>query len=264
MIVNLDSASGKVVLDKAKAAGVRTIDYDRLTLNGGADYYVSFDNREVGRLQGQALIDCLAEKGYENPVVAELNGSPTDNNATEFKIGYDEKLQPKYDAAEFTKGPDQSVPDWKNEEGAAIFGQMLDQQPRIRGVLAANDGLAGAVISVLKKRKLNGKVPVTGQDATVEGLRNILTGDQCMTVYKAIRPEAQQAAELAVALFRGESPKAPDQQKDAESGAYVPFVKLKPQLITRDTIGLVIKDGFVERAVLCKGRFARLCEDAGL
>jgi D-xylose transport system substrate-binding protein len=162
MIVNLDSRSGKAVLNKAKAAGISTIDYDRLTLNGGADYYVSFDNTEVGRLQGRGLVDCLTEKGYKNPVIAELNGSPTDNNATEFKAGYDEILQPKYDDALYTKGPDQSVPDWVNEEGGVIFEQMFKQQPRIRGVLAANDGLAGAVIEVLKKKKLNGKVPVTG------------------------------------------------------------------------------------------------------
>jgi D-xylose transport system substrate-binding protein len=120
------------------------------------------------------------------------------------------------------------------------------------------------VINVLKKRKLNGKVPVTGQDATVQGLQNILTGDQCMTVYKAIRPEAEEAAELAIALFRGESPRAPDQQKDVESGAYVPFVKLKPELITKKNIDRVIKDGFVERDAVCKGKYAALCEDAGL
>ena len=151
MIVNLDSPSGRAVLAKARSAGIKTIDYDRLTLNGGADYYVSFDNEQVGVLQGQGLVRCLTQKGYVNPVVAELNGSPTDNNATDFKAGYDSILQPKYDAAKYTKGPDQSVPDWVNEEGGVIFAQMLSQQPRIRGVLAANDGLGGAVIKVLKK-----------------------------------------------------------------------------------------------------------------
>ena len=264
MIVNLDSTSGKVALDVAKAAGVRTIDYDRLTLNGGADFYVSFDNKQVGVLQGKGLIDCLTDLGYKNPVVAELNGSPTDNNATEFKAGYDSQLQPKYDDAVYTKGPDQWVPDWKSEEGAAIFQQMLDQQPRIQGVLAANDGLAGAVIKVLKKRNLNGKVPVTGQDATVEGLQNILTGDQCMTVYKAIEPEAAAAADLAIKLFRGETPRATSQQKDAESGAYVPFVKLNPQLITKKNLKVVIDSGFVDRKAVCTAKYADLCEEAGI
>jgi D-xylose transport system substrate-binding protein len=264
MIVNLDAPSGKAALDIAKAAGVRTIDYDRLTLNGGAEYYVSFDNEEVGRLQGQGLVECLTDLKYENPVVAELNGSPTDNNATLFKAGYDEVLQPKYDDAVYTKGPDQWVPDWKNEAGAAIFQQMLDQQPRINGVLAANDGLAGAVINVLKKRKLNGKVPVTGQDATVQGLQNILTGDQCMTVYKAIEPEARAAASLAIQLFRGETPPTGEQVKDPESGAYVPFVRLKPTKITKANINVVINSGFVKREAVCKGKIVPLCEDNGV
>lgn len=265
MIVNLDAPSGQAALAKAKAANVKTIDYDRLTLNGGADYYVSFDNAEVGRLQGRGLVQCLTAKGYKNPVVAELNGSPTDNNATEFKNGYDEILQPKYDDAVYTKGPDQSVPDWVNKDGGVIFDQMFKQQPRIRGVLSANDGLAGAVIDVLKKKNLNGKVPVTGQDATVQGLQNILTGDQCMTVYKEIKPEAQKAADLAIQLFRGEKPKnVVGQQKDAESGAYVPFVKLTPVAITKANLDVPIKAGFVDRASVCKGKIAQLCEDAGI
>src|SRR4051812_18371281 len=114
MIANLDSDTGKEVLDKAKAKKIPTIDYDRLTLNGGADYYVSFDNEKVGILQASGLISCLSSKNVVNPVVAELNGSPTDNNATLFKKGYDTLLDPKYDQASFTKGPDQSVPDWNN------------------------------------------------------------------------------------------------------------------------------------------------------
>src|ERR1043165_854497 len=109
MIVNLDSGTGKAVLDKAKAAGIATIDYDRLTLNGGADYYVSFDNVKVGELQGQGLVDCLKAKNVTKPVVAELNGSQTDNNATLFKQGYDSVLKPLYDSGQLTKGPDQWV-----------------------------------------------------------------------------------------------------------------------------------------------------------
>jgi D-xylose transport system substrate-binding protein len=265
MIVNLDSPSGRAVLAKARSAGVKTIDYDRLTLNGGADYYVSFNNEQVGVLQGQGLVRCLTQKGYVNPVVAELNGSPTDNNATDFKAGYDSILQPKYDDAVYTKGPDQSVPDWVNEEGGVIFAQMLSQQPRIRGVLAANDGLGGAVIKVLKKHGMNGKVPVTGQDATVEGLQNILTGDQCMTVYKAIKPEAENAAKLAIALYRGETPKGKlEPKKDVESGAYVSSILLDPIAVTKSNIDLVIKDGFAARSAVCTPKYAKLCKEAGL
>ena len=109
MIVNLDSGSGKAVIDKAKSQGVGVVDYDRLTLNGGASYYVSFDNTAVGKLQGQGLVDCLTAKGgTAKPVIAELNGSPTDNNATLFKQGYDSVLKPKYDSGAYTKGPDQA------------------------------------------------------------------------------------------------------------------------------------------------------------
>ena len=190
MIVNLDSGTGKAVLEKAKKAGIATIDYDRLTLSGGADYYVSFDNVKVGELQGQGLVKCLEDKKATKPVVAELNGSPTDNNATLFAQGYDSVLDPKYTDGTFVKGPNQDVPDWDNAQAGTIFEQMLTSNKQIKGVLAANDGLGNAAISVLKKNKLNGQVPVTGQDATVQGLQNILAGDQCMTVYKAIKKEA--------------------------------------------------------------------------
>jgi D-xylose transport system substrate-binding protein len=141
IIVNLDSDSAKAVLRKAHDKKITTIDYDRLTLNGGADYYVSFDNVRVGELQAYGLQKCLSARKAVNPVVAELNGSPTDNNATLFKQGYDSLLTAKYDAAEYTKGPDQFVPDWDNDAGGEIFEQMLSQWPGINGVLAANDGL---------------------------------------------------------------------------------------------------------------------------
>ncbi|MET8152642.1 sugar ABC transporter substrate-binding protein, partial [Actinoplanes sp. NPDC049668] len=141
MIVNLDSGTGKAVLDKARAAGIATIDYDRLTLGGNADFYVSFDNVAVGKLQGEGLVKCLTEMKAVKPVVARLNGSPTDNNATLFKEGYDSVLNPKFESGEFIKGPDQSVPDWDNAQAGTIFEQMLTENKNIKGVLAANDGL---------------------------------------------------------------------------------------------------------------------------
>src|SRR3954451_25236488 len=146
MIVNLDSGTGKAVLDKAKAAGIATIDYDRLTLNGGADCYVSFDNVKVGELQGQGLVDCLKAKNLTKPVVAELNGSQTDNNATLFAQGYDSVLNPLYTDGTLTKGTNQAVPNWDNAQGGTIFEQMLTGNKNIKGVLAANDGLGNAVI----------------------------------------------------------------------------------------------------------------------
>ncbi|GAB3858160.1 substrate-binding domain-containing protein [Micromonospora andamanensis] len=265
MIVNLDSGTGKAVLDKAKSQGVATIDYDRLTLGGSAEYYVSFDNEAVGKLQGEGLAKCLTDQKAEKPVVAYLNGSPTDNNATLFKNGYDSILKPKFDANEYTKGPDQSVPDWDNAQAATIFEQMLTQTGgKIDGVLAANDGLGNAAISVLKKNKLNGKVPVTGQDATTQGLQNILAGDQCMTVYKAVKQEADAAAELAIALAKGERKETGQTVKDPEGNRDVPAVLLTPQAIYKENVKDVIADGFVTKEEVCTGNFAALCTEAGI
>ncbi|HET6483911.1 MAG TPA: substrate-binding domain-containing protein [Actinoplanes sp.] len=265
IIANLDSTSGKAVLDKARAKKIPTIDYDRLTLNGGANYYVSFDGNEVGSQQAYGLIKCLRDKKVVNPVVAQLNGSPADNNATLFKEGYDVPLNEKYDAAEYTKGPEQWVPEWKDDEAEKIFTQMFSQAPQIRGVLAANDGIGGAVIKVLRKHKLNGIVPVTGQDATIEGLQNILTGEQCMTVYKAVEQEAKSAADLATQLFKGQPTSVTDTLKDPESGAYIPFKSLTPQAIFLSNINEIVgANKYIPQAELCKGKFVALCKQHGV
>src|SRR3954464_5655308 len=184
-IVNLDSDSGAAIEEKAKAQGVKTIDYDRLTLGGSADYYVSFDNTKVGELQGQGLADCLGDKAAN---IVYLNGSPTDNNATLFAAGAHEVLDAN---SNYTVVGEQAVPDWDNEQAVTIFEQLYTQAGgKVDGVLAANDGLGGSVISVLEENGLAGKVPVTGQDATVEGLQNVLAGTQCMTIYKSAKLEA--------------------------------------------------------------------------
>jgi len=265
MIVNLDSGTGKAVLDKARQAGVGTIDYDRLTLNGGASYYVSFNNVEVGKLQGAGLVKCLTDKGAVKPVVAELHGSPTDNNATLFKEGYESVLNPKYASNDYVKGPQEAVPDWDNTKAGTIFEQMLTGAAgKIDGVLAANDGLGNAVISVLKRNNLNGKVPVTGQDATTQGLQNILAGDQCMTVYKAIKQEADAAAELAIALAKGQTVNTGQTVKDVQSGKDVPAKLLVPKAIYKDNIKDVINDNFVTVAELCAGQYAAMCAAAGI
>jgi D-xylose transport system substrate-binding protein len=265
MIVNLDSGTGKAVLDKAHQAGIATIDYDRLTLNGGADYYVSFDNVKVGELQGQGLVDCLTANKAVKPVVAELNGSPTDNNATLFAQGYNSVLDPKYADGTYLKGPNQDVPDWDNTQAGTIFEQMLTSNKQIKGVLAANDGLGNAAISVLKKNKLNGQVPVTGQDATVQGLQNILAGDQCMTVYKAIQKEANAASELAIAIAKGQKPtSATGKVTDPTSKKDVASVLLTPQAITKDNVKDVVTDCYVTKEELCTAQFTAACTTAGI
>ncbi|NLU77011.1 sugar ABC transporter substrate-binding protein [Micromonospora sp. HNM0581] len=265
MIVNLDSGTGKAVLDKAKSQGVVTIDYDRLTLGGSAEYYVSFDNEAVGKLQGEGLVKCLTDANVQKPAISYLNGSPTDNNATLFKNGYASILKPKFDAGEYTQVADDSVPDWDNAQAATIFEQQLTKAGgKIDGVLAANDGLGNAAISVLKKNNLNGKVPVTGQDATPQGLQNILAGDQCMTVYKAIKQEADAAAELAISLAKGERKETGQTVKDPESGRDVPSVLLTPTAIYKENVKDVIADGFVTKDEVCTGNFAALCTEAGI
>ncbi|MFF2088178.1 sugar ABC transporter substrate-binding protein [Nocardia sp. NPDC058176] len=264
MITNLDSGTGKAVIQKAKAQGVTVIDYDRLTLGGGAPYYVSFDNVKVGELMGDGLAKCLADKQAVKPVVAYLNGGPTDNNATLFKDGYDGALQPRFESGEFVKGPDQAVPEWDNTKAGTIFEQILTGTPDLGGTVAANDGLANAAIAVLKKQKLNGQIPVTGQDATVQGLQNVLAGDQCMTVYKDIKLEADAGAKLAIALARGEQGETNSTVDDPEANTKVPAVLLEPKSIFQDNVNDVVADGFVDKAELCAGEFAKLCADNGI
>jgi D-xylose transport system substrate-binding protein len=247
IITNLDSASGAQVETKAKNAGIKTIDYDRLTLGGSADYYVSFDNVKVGELQGSTLIKCLGSKA--DAKIIEINGSPTDNNATLFKQGYDSQLDPKYKAG-WKKVGDQSVPNWDNAQAGTIFEQLLTAAGnKVDGVLVANDGMAQSVITVLKKDGL--KVPVTGQDATPDGLRSVLVGDQCMTVYKAVKKEAAGAAAAAIALTKGGSVSTTGTTKDTQASRDVPSILLTPVAIQAPQVKDVVADGFVKASEIC-------------
>jgi D-xylose transport system substrate-binding protein len=248
MIANLDSASGAQVETKAKNAGIKTIDYDRLTLGGSADYYVSFDNVKVGELQGSTLIKCLGSKA--DAQIIEINGSPTDNNATLFKQGYDSQLDPKYSSG-WKKVGDQSVPNWDNAQAGTIFEQLLTAAGnKVDGVLVANDGMAQSVITVLKKNGL--KVPVTGQDATADGLRSVLVGDQCMTVYKAVKQQAKGAADAAIAIIKGGSVDTQGKTtKDTQGNRDVPSILLTPVAIQAEQVKDVVADGFVKASEIC-------------
>jgi len=261
-IVNLDSASGAQIQEQAAAEGVQTIDYDRLTLGGSAEYYVSFDNTEVGRLQGQGLAQCLEADGVTQGNIAFLNGSPDDNNATLFSAGAHEVLD---ELSQYPQVAEQAVPGWDNQEAATIFEQMYTQAGgNIQGVLAANDGLANSVIQILGRNNAAGANNVTGQDATVEGLQNILNGDQCMTVYKSIREEAGALADLAVALINGEEGETTGTVEDTEGGREVPSVLLTPVAIFRDNVKDVVDDEFVTAEDLCTGDFAAACTELGI
>jgi D-xylose transport system substrate-binding protein len=262
LLVNLDSGSGAAIAANAKGQDVKVIDYDRLTLKGDSDYYVSFDNEAVGKLQGEGLVECVGDKKPAN--IAVLNGSPTDNNATLFKNGYDGVINEKFDSGDWKKVDDQSVPDWDNQKALTIFEQMLQKADnKVDGVLAANDGLGNAAISALKQRKLP-QIPVTGQDATLQGIQNIVNGDQCMTVYKAIKKEADAAAKLAIALAKGEKPTEATASVNNETKD-VPSVLLEPVAVTKDNIKEYLGEpDFPKKEEICAGKLASKCSEVGL
>ncbi len=254
-IVNLDSESGAAIQEKAAAAGVKNIDYDRLTLGGSADVYVSFDNVAVGTTQGEGLIQCF-DGDTEGKRIIQLHGSPTDNNATLFREGY----QAAIEGAGFETVGEEAVPDWDNAEGGVIFEQLLTAAGgEVDGVLVANDGLSLAAQAVLADNGLT--LPTTGQDATVDGLRAILQGTQCMTVYKPVVVEAEAAVAAAVALLN-DGDLGTDATIDNENGE-IPFVQGEVQGIFIDNVNVPVEDGFVSRDEVCAG-IEDLCEANGV
>ena len=268
MIVNLDSESGGACLKKAKAAGIQSIDYDRLTLGGGASYYVSFDNVKVGDLMGEGLTKCLDDAGKTKANIVFINGDPNDNNAALFKEGYKTNLQPKFDSGDYKLVGDQTG-EWDATKAGTAFEQLFTKNNgKVDGVVSANDTMAGGIIARLKANGLDGKVPVTGQDASVEGLQRILAGTQCMTVYKDTNLEAKAASDLAIALINGDKDKAASLAtgtvKDTELGVDVPSALATPEIIYKDGVAKVISDGFQSADDVCTGAYAKLCTDNGV
>ncbi len=256
-IVNLDNASGAAIQAKAASQGVQTIDYDRLTLGGKADYYVSFDNTEVGKLQGTGLAKCLGS-GDKNIVF--LNGSPDDSNATAFSQGAHSVLDPMTNLKVVAE---QAVPGWDNQQAGTIYEQMFTAQGgKIDGVLAANDGLGNAVIAINKKNGL--QIPVTGQDATVQGLQNILAGDQCMTVFKDTNKEAAALAKVAIALAQGQTPQTTGTVQDTTGNREVQAILETPEAIYKDNVKDVITAGGATAAEVCTADFTAACQAAGI
>ncbi|AUI57721.1 sugar ABC transporter substrate-binding protein [Amycolatopsis sp. BJA-103] len=267
IIAAINGEVGSAVAKKAQAAGIPTIDYDRLNLGGSSDYYVSFDNEKVGQLQGQGLADALKDK--KGAEVVMIEGAPTDNNATLFANGQKSVLQPKFASNDLKLVREQAIDNWDNQKGGQTFEQILtDNKGKVDGVVAANDGLAGAVITVLKKNGLNGKVPVTGQDATADGLMAILRGDQYMTVFKPIKEEAEAAAKLAVLLAKGDKAGADalatGKAKDPKGNREVKSVLLEPKLTTKDGVKEVVTQGYVKAAEICGGDLAAACTQLGI
>ena len=261
LLVNLDSGSGAAIIAQAREAGVKVIDYDRLTIEGpGADAYVSFDNVSVGRLMGETLEPLIDGLDADPKQVVQLNGSPTDNNATLFREGYYGVAKPHYDAGDWVLVDDQAVPDWDNQQALTIYEQILTAAGgNVDATFAANDGLAGSVIAALKAQDAD-PMPLSGQDATVGGMQNVLSGWQTMSVYKPIKLEADAAAEAAIALLKGEDVSSLTGDTINNGASDLPFIKLTPLAVTADNIAdTVIADGFRTWEEICVGDFAQYC-----
>lgn len=267
----LDSGTGASIENYAKSQGVKVIDYDRLVLNGQRSYYVSFDNVKVGSLIGEGEQSCVTAWNVKSPQVYELDGSPTDNNATLFAQGYNGVLQPLYDNHTYTKVGEQAVANWDNSVALTDFQQAYTAHKNINAVVSANDGLGNSVITVLKNAQIPAKtVPVTGQDATLQGLQNILAGYQCGTVYKSILLEAQAAAALALYVHAGVTPPSglingTTKDTGANPNIDVSSVLLTPVWVTTQNMAsTVVADNFVPKNQLCAASFASMCSAAGI
>jgi D-xylose transport system substrate-binding protein len=259
----VDAASAGAIVARAKQSKIPVISYDRLITNADVDYYISFDNEQVGKLQGQALLKALGSPQGKSIVM--INGAPTDNNAKLFKQGAHSVL----DSSGVKIAKEYDTPDWSPDKAQTEMEQAITAvgKNQIQGVYAANDGTGGGAIAAMKGAGLNpSKIPVTGQDAELAAIQRILTGEQYMTVYKAIRPEAGAAAELAVDLANGKQPRAGLVNDKVNNGQKdVPSVLLRPVTVTKDNVAnTVVKDQFLKPQEICGGEFAAACKAVGI
>jgi D-xylose transport system substrate-binding protein len=277
----IDSTVGSQIQQLAQQKGVKTISYDRATFTGSNVYYVSFDNEKVGELIGQGFLDCVTAWGVSNPKVFQLNGGEdTDPNAVSFAQGYNKIIwnktyTPLPSGTTNDKGMtlvgDKIAPGWVNAQGQTIFQQQFTANKSINATVEANDGLGNAVITVLKNAGVPAKkIPTTGQDATLQGMANVLQGWQCGSVYKAVYLEAQDAVALATILRANQTPPSSllngtTSPPAGKPGNQQPASLLKPVWVTsanmKDT---VIKDNFVDKGTLCGQVTAAVCSQAGI
>jgi D-xylose transport system substrate-binding protein len=252
-----DSVKAARIVANAKADNIPVIAYDRLIQSNDLAYYVSFDNVMVGTLQGQYIADNyknFVKSGVGN--VAMINGSKTDNNAILFAQGAHSKLDPLFSSGALKNVYEQYTPNWDNPTAQTEMEAALTANAnKIQIAYVANDGMAATVIAALKAQKLNGKVLVTGQDATVAGLQNILLGDQSMTVFKDISLEAQGTANVVAAISNGTSTASLTNgaTTKTQSGGNIPSVLEIPQSIDKTNVQKVVTAGFVTIADLCAG-----------
>jgi D-xylose transport system substrate-binding protein len=274
VLTSLDTGSGATIIDQATEAGVQVLEYDRFNTEGpGGAAYVSFDNVAVGAAMAEVLEPAIDELGLSPVRVVELNGGEEDNNSFLFKSGYDATVQERVSAGDWELVADQHVPGWDNQEALTIMEQILvDQNNGVDAVFAANDGLAASAANAIEAAGI-GPLPISGQDATAEGMQNILLGRQTMSVYKPIQNEAGLASAVALALRAGEDiltatfdydyeligiEAATGQPTDAPEGdGVVPYFGLVPIGVTEENMAdTVIADGFRTVEEICTGDVA--------
>ena len=252
----LDNGSAASIEKLFTSKGGKAIDYDRQVIGGTASVYVTFDGKAVGAAQANGILAAL--KGKTKPVVAELWGGPTDQNAFWFKSGNDAVLNPLFKSGKIAKGPQQFVPDWLATNAGPIFAQMLVKTSnKIDAAIAANDNIAGAVIADLKARHLP-PIPLSGQDATPQGVQYILAGWQTGTVYKYVPDEANAAAAAAVALLKGQTPKTTTTRKNGAKKE--PTLALPVVWITKSNYKRLFTDKFLKKSDVCIGAYAKYCK----
>jgi len=261
----MDSKSAAAIAERANAQGVPVVSYDRLIENSEVDAYVSFDNERVGELQAETLAKKLKEDGKAGGPIIKINGDPADPNAALFKKGSNKG----FEEAGVKVAKEYDTPGWTAENAQREAQQAITALGKtgFAGIYAANDDTGGGAIAALKGAGINPEeVPVTGQDSTVAGLQRILAGQQFMTIYKSIPPQAEIAAEFAIALASGEELPQDKVSEEVNNGkADVPSAILEPVAVTKDNIkDTVIKDGFVSASELCTGPYAADCKEAGI
>jgi D-xylose transport system substrate-binding protein len=261
----VDSASAASIVTRAAQSKVPVISYDRLILNSKPDYYISFDNVKVGELQGQSLVDKLKADGKGSSKIVMINGAPTDNNAKLFKQGAHSVI----DKSGLKVAKEYDTPDWSQDKAQAEMEQAITALGKtgFAGVYSANDGNAAGIVAAMKSNGVDPtKIPITGQDAQLDGVQRILAGQQYMTVYKAIKPEAEGAAQLAYDLLNGKQPAAGLVNGKTNNGQVdVPSVLLKPVAVTKANVqDTIIKDGFWKPSEICVGQYAAACKSAGI
>jgi D-xylose transport system substrate-binding protein len=261
----MDSKSAAAIAEKAHAQGVPVVSYDRLIENGEVNAYISFDNEKVGELQAEALAKKLKEDGSPSGPIIMLNGDPADPNAAGFKAGAHKGLE----AAGVEIAKEYDTPGWSAENAQREAQQAITALGNngFAGIYAANDDLGGGAIAAMKGAGINPEErPVTGQDATVAGLQRILAGQQYVTVYKKIEPEATITAEIAIALAEGEEvPKELITEEINNGKTEVPSAILEPIAVTKENVkSTVVAEGFVSASELCTGPYAAACKEAGI